>query len=301
MDPEVFRREVPEVSRRPIRTVGVVGAGTMGTGIALVCASSGFSTLLYDKDSASAEKAFTRISQSLNSSVEKGRMTVAEREQTLSHIRLVHELNDLKVDLVIEAAVERLDVKTALFQELETINNAKAILSTNTSSISVSAISQAMRDPSRCIGLHFFNPADRMKLVEVVSTPSTSAEVHREVLEFAAAIGKTSVEAKDSPGFIVNRVARPYYVEALKLVDGKKAETEAIDALMRSTGFKMGPFELMDLIGVDINLSVTTSVWEGLGRPDKFKPSVTQQEMVRKGNLGRKTGMGFYKYEKNPS
>lgn len=301
MDPEVFRREVPEVSRRPIRTVGVVGAGTMGTGIALVCASSGFSTLLYDNDSASAEKAFTRISQSLNSSVEKGRMTVAEREQTLSHIRLVHELNDLKVDLVIEAAVERLDVKTALFQELETINNAKAILSTNTSSISVSAISQAMRDPSRCIGLHFFNPADRMKLVEVVSTPSTSAEVHREVLEFAAAIGKTSVEAKDSPGFIVNRVARPYYVEALKLVDGKKAETEAIDALMRSTGFKMGPFELMDLIGVDINLSVTTSVWEGLGRPDKFKPSVTQQEMVRKGNLGRKTGMGFYKYEKNPS
>jgi 3-hydroxybutyryl-CoA dehydrogenase len=272
----------------------------MGTGIALVCASNGFNTLLYDKDGTSAGQALTRISQSLNTSVEKGRITAAQREETLSRIQRVHTLDDLRVDLVIEAAVERLDVKTELFKRLETINAARAILSTNTSSISVSAISQSLRDRSRCIGLHFFNPADRMKLVEVVSTPSTDTEVRREVLEFAAAIGKTSVEAKDSPGFIVNRVARPYYAEALKLVDDKKAEVESIDALMRSTGFKMGPFELMDLIGVDVNLSVTTSVWEGLGRPEKFKPSVTQQELVREGSLGRKTGRGFYKYEKNP-
>lgn len=301
MDPEVSRREVPEVSRRPIRIVGVVGAGTMGTGIALLCASSGFRTLLYDKDVAATDRALIRISGSLDASVEKGRMTAAQQEETLSRLQGVRTLGDLKVDLMIEAAVEQLDVKRALFQQLETINNTHAILATNTSSISVSAISQAMRDPSRCVGLHFFNPADRMKLVEVVSTPSTATAVRHQVLEFAAAIGKTSVEAKDSPGFIVNRVARPYYAEALKLLDDKKADVETIDALMRSTGFKMGPFELMDLIGVDINLSVTTSVWEGLNRPIKFKPSATQQGLVRNGNLGRKTGKGFYTYAKNPA
>jgi 3-hydroxybutyryl-CoA dehydrogenase len=284
-----------------IRTVGVVGAGTMGTGIALLCASSGFRTLLYDKDGASVDQSLIRISGSLDGSVEKGRLTAAQRKVTLSRLQRIRTLDELKVDLVIEAAVEQLDVKRALFQQIEAINGTQTILSTNTSSISVSAISQSMRDPSRCIGLHFFNPADRMKLVEVVSTPATAPAVRNELLEFAAAIGKTSVEAKDSPGFIVNRVARPYYAEALKLVDDKKADLETIDALMKSTGFKMGPFELMDLIGVDINLSVTTSVWEGLGRPGKFKPSATQQDLVRKGNLGRKTGQGFYSYAKNLS
>lgn len=284
-----------------IRTVGVVGAGTMGTGIALLCASNGFRTLLYDKDGTSADQALIRISGSLDASVEKGRLTAAKRGETLSLLQRVLTLDAMKVDLVIEAAIEQLDVKRALFQQLEATNGTKTILSTNTSSISVSAISQSMRDPSRCVGLHFFNPADRMKLVEVVSTSSTAAAVRNEVLEFAAAIGKTSVEAKDSPGFIVNRVARPYYAEALKLVDDKKADVETIDALMRSSGFKMGPFELMDLIGVDINLSVTTSVWEGLDRPVKFKPSATQQGLVRNGNLGRKTGKGFYTYAKNPS
>lgn len=284
-----------------IRTVGVVGAGTMGTGIALQCAASGFRTLLFDKDGASAERAMTIISGNLDASVEKGRVTSIQRAETLSRLQRVHKPDDLKVDMVIEAAVEKLEIKATLFKELEAINGGRAIMATNTSSISVLAISQSMRDPSRCIGLHFFNPADRMKLVEVVYTSSTSAAVRSEVLEFGKAIGKTCVETKDSPGFIVNRVARPYYAEALKLVDEKKADVESIDALMRSTGFKMGPFELMDLIGLDVNLSVTTSVWEGLGRPGKFKPSATQQELVRQGCLGRKSGKGFYNYAKNPS
>jgi 3-hydroxybutyryl-CoA dehydrogenase len=202
----------------------------------------------------------------------------------------------LKADLIIEAAVENLAIKQNLFAELEKLNGPSAILATNTSSISVSAIAAHLQDRSRCIGLHFFNPADRMKLVEIISGKDTNPAMIQVVKDFCVRIGKIAVLAKDSPGFIVNRVARHFYVESLKVLEDKVADVAGIDSLLRSSGFKMGPFELMDLIGVDTNLAVTTSVYEGFNRNPKFKPSRTQQQLVEAGHYGRKSGKGFYEY-----
>lgn len=279
-----------------IHSVGVVGAGTMGLGIAQVCASAGFKTLLYDVSQAQVARALQNIEKSLSDSVAKGKITTVVKSEILSRIHPIDELSSFHVDLVIEAAVERLDIKRELFRQLEKLNRG-SILATNTSSISVNQIASALEDSSACIGLHFFNPADRMKLVEVILGESTRPELLETLREFARTLGKTPVMAKDSPGFIVNRVARHYYVESLKQLEHSAADVETIDALLRSAGFKMGPFELMDLIGVDTNLSVTTSIYEGFHRAHKFTPSKIQQRLVFEGHFGRKSGKGFYEYK----
>lgn len=279
-----------------IRSVGVVGAGTMGLGIAQVCAAHGFDVLLFDIHGEQVDRALSTIESNLSRSIEKGKLTNAEMTSTLSRIRPITTLVGMKADLIIEAAVERLDIKKKLFADLEEINEGNVILATNTSSISISAIAEALQDPSACVGLHFFNPADRMKLVEIISGVDTRPGLMDTMKWFSKEIGKTAVVAKDSPGFIVNRVARHFYVESLKLLEDGAADVVTMDSLLRSAGFKMGPFELMDLIGVDTNLAVTTSVFEGFGRAHKFAPSRTQQQLVADGRCGRKSGGGFYDY-----
>lgn len=281
-----------------IRTVAVVGAGTMGAGIAQVCALSGFTTLLFDTREEQVAAALRTIDKNLLSAIEKGKLTEQKRTETRNRVSAVRMLTDLKADLIIEAAVENLEVKQSLFAELEKINNYNSILATNTSSISVTAIAAALKDPGRCIGLHFFNPADRMRLVEVIPGKLTAQDIVSEINSFSRQLGKTIVTAKDSPGFIVNRIARHFYGESLKLLEEEVAGVSSIDTLLRSAGFKMGPFELMDLIGVETNLSVTKSVYEGFKRNPKFKPSTIQQKLVDEGHFGRKSGRGFYDYSR---
>lgn len=282
-----------------IHKVAVIGAGTMGLGIAQVCAQAGYTTLLFDANAGILPNAFLAITRNLSISVSKGKLSFIEQEEILKRIIVTKYLSDVKADLIIEAVVEQLDVKQKLFQEVENINAGKAILATNTSSISITQIASALKNPANCIGLHFFNPAHQMKLVEIVSGESTDSKRVEVLKDFSKKLGKISVGAKDSPGFIVNRVARHYYLESLKLLEDNVADLETVDKLLRSAGFKMGPFELMDLIGIDINLAVTTSIYEGFHKADKFRPSEIQQQKVKAGHLGRKTGKGFYEYSKN--
>jgi len=281
-----------------IKTVGIAGAGTMGQGIAISCALAGYDVILYDVNPDFCEKAFNLIRGSLDQLVAKGKLARAASDDAFKRICTANQLTDLKADLVIEAVVENLEIKQKLFVELEGINSGKAIFATNTSSIPVSQIAAKLQNPSKCVGLHFFNPAHLMKLVEVISGSQTSVEIVSAMKQFAVSIGKVPVEVKDSPGFIVNRVARHFYVESLKVMEDQVASFDTIDQLMRSAGFKMGPFELMDLIGIDVNYAVTKSVYEGFNRISKFKPSEIQNQKIRVGHLGRKTGKGFYDYSK---
>lgn len=279
-----------------IKTVGIAGAGTMGQGIAISCALAGYNTILFDVNAALSAKAIQQIEDSLDQSVAKGKLTNEAREAAFNRITIANQLPELKADLIIEAVVENLKVKRSLFANLEKINSGKSILATNTSSISITQIASAIQHPSQCVGLHFFNPAHLMKLVEVISGALTSREVVNQMKEFSATLGKVAVEVKDSPGFIVNRVARHFYVESLKVLEGEIADHQTIDRLMKSAGFKMGPFELMDLIGIDVNYAVTSSVYEGFNKALKFKPSEIQYDKIKAGHLGRKTGKGFYDY-----
>ena len=279
-----------------IHTVAVVGAGTMGLGIAQVCAVFGYNIMIYDLEAEQVTIALRTIDKNLTLSIEKGKISQQQKTEILSRIKPIHHLSELKADLVIEAVAEKLEIKQQIFIELEKINGVETILASNTSSISITKIASALKRPFRCIGLHFFNPADRMKLVEIISSTETDHQTIEVMKEFSTSIGKISVLAKDSPGFIVNRVARHFYGESLRLLEENVASIETIDALMRSTGFKMGPFELMDLIGVDTNLAVTKSVYEGFDQDSKFKPSHVQQQLVDLGSFGRKTGKGFYDY-----
>jgi 3-hydroxybutyryl-CoA dehydrogenase len=281
-----------------IKTVAVLGAGTMGQGIAQICATSGYKTFLYDIDPSLQQKALTSIKQNLDASIAKGKLTAEKKTSILEKLSLANHLSELKVDLIIEAVVEKLEVKQQLFAKLEEINNGNCILASNTSSISITQIASILKNPANCVGLHFFNPAHLMKLVEVVAGKSTSQESIAKTKEFAQSLNKISVETKDSPGFIVNRVARHYYTESLKLLEDNVASVESIDKLLRSAGFKMGPFELMDLIGIDVNLAVTTSLYNSFDQEVRFKPSPIQQQKVLDGNLGKKTGKGFYEYTK---
>ena len=279
-----------------IHTVAVAGAGTMGLGIAQLCAVVGFNTLLYDLDKEQVTIALGTIDRNLTLSMEKGKISLQQKTEIHSRIKSISQLSELKADLVIEAVAERLEIKQQLFSELEKINGPETILASNTSSISITRIAAVLKRPSHCIGLHFFNPADRMKLVEIISGAATDHETIEVIKKFSARIEKICVLAKDSPGFIVNRVARHFYGESLRLLEENVANVETIDALMRSTRFKMGPFELMDMIGVDTNLAVTKSVYEGFDQDPKFKPSHVQQQLVDLGSFGRKTGKGFYDY-----
>lgn len=282
-------------------SVAVCGAGTMGRGIALAAISAGFSVVLYEVYPAVLHKALTFIDEQLRKSVEKGRMTEAEAATTKNLLHPTEKMADVaEAELIIEAIIEQTEIKEELFSEIEAAGiSATAVIASNTSSLPVSSLATRRKSPERFVGLHFFNPANIMKLVEVVRGARTSDETIRRVSEFARQVGKTPVITRDVPGFIVNRVARNYYNEAMRIATEGIATPEQIDRLMQSIGFKMGPFKLMDLIGNDVNLEVTKSVaTQYFGEP-RFTPSTMQQEIVFAGNYGAKTGRGFYDYSGN--
>lgn len=280
-----------------IQTIGVVGAGTMGLGIAQMAALAGYKAVLFDAQSEAVPKAMATIEKNLNKGIEKGKVTEAQRDAAMSNLSSAATLEEMKVDLVVEAIVEKLDIKRKVFQTLESVNAPDTILATNTSSIPITQIGATLEHPERLVGMHFFNPAHIMKLVEVILGASTAPEVGDTIKAVAQKMGKVAVIAKDSPGFIVNRVARHYYVEGLKVLEENVADHATIDDLLESSGFRMGPFRLMDLIGVDTNFSVTTSMFEAFHQDGKFRPSRIQQKLVDAGHHGRKSGKGFYDYE----
>ena len=272
----------------------VVGAGLMGAGIAQVAAQAGHEVALFDTRAGAAEAAKAKLASTLDGLVAKGKLTADAVAATLARITPVAALQP--ADLVIEAIVEHLDIKRALFAELEALLADDAIIATNTSSISVTALARGMKRPERLVGMHFFNPVPLMKLVEVVSGLGTDAHVAQAIETLAARWGKTPVHTRSTPGFIVNRIARPYYAEALMLLQERAAAPEVIDACLRAAGFRMGPCELMDLIGHDTNFAVTNSVFAANFFDRRFTPSLVQQELVDAGFLGRKSGRGFYRY-----
>ncbi|MFN3445344.1 MAG: 3-hydroxyacyl-CoA dehydrogenase NAD-binding domain-containing protein [Bacteroidia bacterium] len=280
-----------------IKTIGIAGAGTMGVGIAQVTATYGYQTILFDVNENMLTKAKAGIEKSLESLVQKQKITSDKKAEIVSCIQYTNAVTQLKADLVIEAIVERLDIKQQFFNEVASVNAPETILATNTSSIPVTQIAAKVPNPKRFLGIHFFNPAPIMKLVEIISGVETDTAIANQCKQLIEGMGKTCVMAADAPGFIVNRVARHYYVEGLKIAEERIADFETIDALMESSGFKMGPFKLMDLIGVDTNFSVTTSIYNLFHQDGKFRPSRIQQQKVDAGHHGRKTGKGFYSYE----
>ena len=277
--------------------VAVIGAGTMGSGIAQVAAQAGHKVVLFDTRREAVDKALVGLRKTLDKLVEKGKLTAEQAEGIHSRITPASDLKDLAGSgLVIEAIIEDLGIKKKLFAELEGILAADAVLATNTSSLSVTAIAGGLMHPERMVGLHFFNPAPLLPLVEVVPGLATDEAIAPRMTALMQAWGKTPVVCKDTPGFIVNRVARPFYGEAIRIYEEGIADMPTIDAAMKSVGFKMGPFELMDLIGNDINFTVTKTVWEAFFYDPRYKPSFTQQRQVESGRLGRKSGRGYYTY-----
>ena len=268
----------------------------MGTGIAQLAASSALPAILYELDSGVLEKAKKTIDSNLQLLVEKGKITPGQKEKIFQSVHFTNDLRECVADVIIEAIIENIEAKIHLFDQLATINDDKTIFATNTSSLSVTSIARKIRKPERFLGMHFFNPAPIMKLVEVINTDYTSEQITQVVTDLARQMGKVPVVCKDSPGFIVNRVARPYYIESLRLLEEGHVSLETIDVLLEGSGFKLGPFKLMDLIGNDINYSVSCSVYEQLNRPERLMPSAIQKERVEKGELGKKTGKGYYSY-----
>lgn len=279
-----------------INTICVIGAGTMGSGIALAAAQNGFYTLLFDINSDVLEKAKTSIQKSLQYLLDKGKISDAEKETIYQRIRFVTDTNDCLADIIIEAIVEKVEAKVAIFNQLAELNHREVIFASNTSSLSISEIQSKVLNPQRVVGMHFFNPAQVMKLVEVVKGDQTSAEVAQTVYDLCLQMKKTPVICKDAPGFIVNRVARHYYLEAMKLVETGVATFENVDEILEASGFKMGPFKLMDLIGNDVNLAVSQSLYDACNKAERFKPSPIQIGKVAKGELGKKTKKGYYTY-----
>lgn len=279
-----------------IKTICVCGAGTMGSGIAQVAAQSGYKTIQYDLSEDMLAKSRAAITSSLEKLTEKQKITAAEKEAALANLSFTDNIHDCVADLVIEAIVEKEEIKTKLFTQLTGINSEATIVASNTSSLSVNALAEKINMPGRFAGMHFFNPAPLMKLVEVVKGNCTTEDTINILLHVCRRMGKTAVVCNDSPGFIVNRVARHYYLEAMYLAEKNNLGIEDADAILEASGFKMGPFKLMDLIGLDINYSVSEIVWESLSKPERLMPSALQKNKVDAGNLGKKTGKGFYNY-----
>ena len=285
----------------PDKVIAVIGAGAMGAGIAQVASSAGHRVYLYDLAEGIPQKAIDDIRVAQQKRVERGRISEADARAMLDRLTATNNLSDVAdAALVIEAIVEKLDVKRSVFQQLEDICGDQTILATNTSSLSVTALGAKLRKPHRLVGMHFFNPAPVMPLVEVISGLATDSGIAQVVFETAKRWGKKPVHARSTPGFIVNRVARPFYAEALRVFEEGGASIPVIDAVMKNAGgFRMGPFEVMDLIGQDINFAVTTSVYGAYFHDSRFLPSLVQQEYVDGGLLGRKSGRGFYDYSKD--
>lgn len=282
-----------------IQTVGVVGSGTMGSGIAQTCVQHGFRVLLYDLNDAIVQKAFTQIKKRLNRLVEKGKMEEQTFQDSISRIETCTDLSLMKAcDLVIEAVPEKINIKKDIFQALDEHCPEQTILTTNTSSFSVTEIASVTKTGERVAGLHFFNPVPLMPLVEVVRGVKTSEDTLKKLAQFVSSLHKDPVVCEDTPGFIVNRIARPFYNEALKIAGERLAKPEQIDRIMKKAGrFKMGPFELQDLIGIDVNFSTTETVYNSFFGEERFRPHYLQQRMVQSGKLGRKAGEGYYPYE----
>jgi len=280
----------------PAVAVAVIGAGTMGAGIAQVAAAAGHPVLLYDADAAAVAKAVERIAGSLARAVDKGRLSPDERDAALARIEPSHSLDAVApAGLVIEAIVEDFEAKLRLLETLEIFVHADAVLASNTSSLSITALAARLKHPERVVGMHFFNPAPVMALVEVVRGLASAPEVVETVRATAEAWGKTAVVCRSTPGFVVNRIARPFYGEALRALAEGATDAPTIDAIMREAGgFRMGPFELIDLIGLDVNLAVSQSIHAAFFGDPRYTPSLLQREMVEAGRLGRKTGRGFY-------
>jgi len=274
----------------------IIGAGTMGSGIAQVAAQNGFTTLLFDINTTVLNNAQISIQKSLQSLVEKQKITSEESNTIWGRLHFINDINQCKAAVFIEAIIEKTEAKVDMFNQLAAINTEEVIFASNTSSLSISDIQQSVINPSRVVGMHFFNPAPIMKLVEVVQGKQTDEVVAQNIYTLCRQMKKVPVMCKDAPGFIVNRVARHYYLEAMKMVEEGVAGFEDIDSIMEASGFKMGPFKLMDLIGMDINLAVSNSIYEAFDKEERFMPSQLQKEKVAQKELGRKTGKGFYQY-----
>lgn len=281
-----------------INNIAIVGAGTMGLGIAQVCALSGYVVKLFDLNEKSLQTAEQKINVNLNKGIEKGKISKQQKSEGLKNLNFTHNFNDLKADLFIEAVVEKLEVKIQLFNQLMENNGDTAIYASNTSSIPLSQIAGKCKFPEKVIGIHFFNPAHIMKLVEIIKPAQADKALIQNTKSFVKSIGKVPILVQDSPGFVVNRVARHFYVESLKVLEDGVADLTTIDALIKNMGFKMGPFELMDLIGVEANYNVTKTMFEQFNFDAKFRPSRIQKAKVDAGLWGRKTGKGFYEYDK---
>ena len=280
-----------------VQKVGVVGAGAMGTGIAQLAATAGCEVVLYDVNQDMLQKAKNNLSTQLGKLLEKGKIDASMLNAIFGRISFANELSTLsQSELIIEAIVENFDIKKELFLKLEAIVDAQCVLASNTSSLSITALAAALKKQDRFIGIHFFNPAAIMLLVEIIPALQTDRIWLDPIRKTIESWGKIVVLAKDSPGFIVNKVARPYYGEAIRMLEEGVADIATIDFAMTSGGFKMGPFALMDFIGHDINYAVTYSVWQSFFYDDRYKPSFTQKRLVDAAYLGKKSGRGFYDY-----